>query len=329
MRKFKGENLISIENEYVCIDIETAGFGEQMYCVTELSAIRIKDGEIADTFSTLVNPMCKISSKVTKLTGITNDMVKNAPTIEKALPEYLSFIGDDIVVGHNISTFDVIVLYDLAEKQGIRSFKNDYIDTLLLSKKLLLNLESYSLENVSKALSVSYAGAHRALEDCKITYQCYERMKPILENRSDMQVLRSDLNKDNPIYRRICVVAGSVKGYTQAAIQNMITELGGICKKSVNEDTDLLIIGDIKTEKAQQAVDKAKEFNVKIIHAKDLEEIKDFSESSSKSFGCCHLFNECSDARKCIHLDQEYALGCTYRKNLEAGRIFYGKNCNI
>lgn len=329
MRKFKGDNLISIESDYVCIDIETAGIGDQRYSITELSAVRVRDSKIADTFSMLVNPMCEISSKITKLTGITNDMVKDAPTIEKALPEYLSFIGDDIAVGHNISTFDVIVLYDLAEKQGLSKFMNDYIDTLILSKKLLTDLEGYSLENVSKTLSVDYSGAHRALEDCKITYQCYEKLKPLLEERPDLWTEKSDLDKSNPIYRRVCVVAGSVKGYTQSAIQNMITDLGGFCKKTIDEETDLLIVGDIKTEKAQQAVEKAKELNIKVIPAKNLEEITDFSNTLSNTFGCCHLFTECSDERKCLHRDQEYALGCAYRKNLEAGRIFYGVNCNV
>lgn len=329
MRKNKGQSLIMPELNYVCIDIETTGLDSHTAEIIELAAVRVEDGQITDTFSSLVNPLCEIDAQITWFTGISTDMVMNAPVIEDVLPQYLQFIGQDIVVGHNINSFDVNFIYDAAQKLGLSDFSNDFIDTLTMSRKVLPELKKHSLESVSEALNVEYAGAHRALADCKITYQCFERMKEKAEDMCGIWIQKSDVDKDNPLYRKTCVVAGSVKGYTQAAIRDAITELGGICKKTLAADTDFLIIGEAKTEKALLALNRAKELGVSVLSADELNGIAENSAKKSDKFGCCHLFTECSDACKCLHRDNDYAKGCEYRKNLEAGRIFYGVNRNV
>lgn len=326
MRNNKGRSLITQETDYVCIDLETAGFGELSNTIIELAAVKVQNNFIVDSFSSLVNPMCEISEVITDLTGITNEMLTDAPAIEDVLPEYLKFIGNSIVVGHNVNTFDVNIIYDTAERLELGSFVNDFIDTLTFSRKVLKDLNKHSLKDVAKELGVSYSGAHRALADCNITYQCYERLKDLATDIPGIFTDKPEMDKDNPLYGKTCVVAGSVKGYTQAAVMNRISDLGGICKKDLNSDIDFLIIGEVKTEKAQLALKRAQELGIAIISADNLQGLENYNSKNADTFGCCHLFETCSDARKCLHRDLEYAKGCAYRKNLEAGRIFYGVN---
>lgn len=329
MRINKGQSIITNEDRYVCIDIETTGFSSQNDEIIELAAVKIENNEVIDSFLTLVNPMCEISSQITKLTGISSDMLIDALVIEDVFPQYIQFIGDSLVVGHNINAFDSNFLYDTAEKLGMNGFSNDFIDTLTMAKKVLPELKSHSLESVSEALGVSYEGAHRALVDCEITYKCYELLKERAADMPNIWVEKTNIDTENPLYRKTCVVAGTVKGYTQADIQNIISELGGICKKSLTADIDYLIMGEAKTDKAQQTLQKAQELGVKVLPADKLEGIVENNDKKSDTFGCCHLFKECSDARKCIHRDPDHSKGCEYRKNLESGRVFYGVNRNI
>ncbi len=329
MRINKGQSIITKEACYVCIDIETTGFSSQNDEIIELAALKIENNKIVDSFSTLVNPMCEISSRITNLTGISSDMLIDAPVIEDVFPKYIKFIGDYVVVGHNINAFDSNFLYDTADKLGMNGFSNDFIDTLTMAKKVLPKLKSFSLESVSEALGVSYEGAHRALADCEITYKCYELLKDRASDMPGIWVEKTKVDTENPLYRKTCVVAGTVKGYTQADIQNIISELGGICKKALTADIDYLIMGEAKTDKAQQTLQKAHELGIKILPADKLEGIVENNDKKSDTFGCCHLFKECSDAKKCLHRDPEHSKGCEYRKNIESGRIFYGINRNI
>ena len=100
------KNLSKFPSDYTVIDIETTGLSSKYNEIIELSAIKIRNNKIADKFSTLVKPNCMISPFITNLTGITNDMVKNAPNVKEAILKYIDFISDDIVIGHNVN-FDI------------------------------------------------------------------------------------------------------------------------------------------------------------------------------------------------------------------------------
>ena len=99
----KGKSLLEFLTDYTVIDIETTGLYSEFDEILELSAVKYRNNKMIDKFTTLVRPEEEIDEYITDLTGITNEMVANAPSIEEALPKYLDFIGTDIVVGHNVN----------------------------------------------------------------------------------------------------------------------------------------------------------------------------------------------------------------------------------
>ena len=128
MREHKGNSIILLPDNYIVIDIETTGLSSNYDDIIELAAIKICEDKIVDEFQSLVNPGYEIGPFITDLTGITNDMLNSAPRIEHILPKYLDFIGDSVVVGHNVS-FDVNFIYDTEEYLDLGYFSNNHIDT--------------------------------------------------------------------------------------------------------------------------------------------------------------------------------------------------------
>ena len=168
--------LIKYCTDYVIFDIETTGLSPEKDAIIEISALRVKGGDIEDEFSTLVNPGMHIPYASSSVTGITDDMVEGAPSIEEALKDFVSFIGGDIIVGHNIRNFDLKFIQRDALRFLGRQIPNEYVDTLVIARRYLPELESRSLENLSYHYHISYEGAHRALADCHINKQVYDRL---------------------------------------------------------------------------------------------------------------------------------------------------------
>lgn len=160
--------------DYVLFDIETTGLSPETDQVIELSAIKVCEGEVVDEFSTLVNPGVPISDLITDITGITNDMVKDAPSMDVALNEFIKFIGDSVLMGHNIRRFDLKFIQRDALIYRGKELTNEWVDTLIVARRYLPELESKSLESLSFRYGVSYEGAHRALADCYINKKVYD-----------------------------------------------------------------------------------------------------------------------------------------------------------
>ncbi len=152
-----------IDTEYCVLDIETTGLSFRTEKITELGAVIYKNGEIIREFECFVNPEKPIPDDVVEVTHITDDMVKNAKTIEEILPEFLEFIGDRIIVAHN-ADFDVGFIKYNAEKIGIK-LENTYIDTLRLAKDLFPDYKKYKLGIIADKLGIKVDVAHRALDD--------------------------------------------------------------------------------------------------------------------------------------------------------------------
>ncbi|MGN0667094.1 MAG: PolC-type DNA polymerase III [Huintestinicola sp.] len=162
--------------DYVIFDLETTGLSTKKCMIIEISALRVRNGRVTDTFSTLVNPNEPIHYMTVRLTGITDSMVKGAPGIETVLPDFLDFIGTDILIGHNSAAFDMRITDRFCREVCGHPLANDYADTLKLSRKRLPQLESHSLGALAAYFNVSYEGAHRALQDCYITQQVYSKL---------------------------------------------------------------------------------------------------------------------------------------------------------
>lgn len=163
-------------SDYVVFDLETTGISCQTDEVIEISAIRVRDGKVVDEFSSLVNPGREIPYFASKVNGITNQMVCNAPYFEEVLASFLEFIGEDILMGHNIHSFDIKFIYRDCERYFGKLPNNDYVDSLLLAKKCLPHLKHRKLVDLAQYYGISSEGAHRALNDCYMNYRVFEKL---------------------------------------------------------------------------------------------------------------------------------------------------------
>jgi len=166
--------------DYVVFDVETTGLSPINDEIIELSALKVKKGEVVDTFSTLVNPARSIPYAASKVNGITNRMVADAPLIGEVISEFVSFIELDVLVGHNIHTFDMKFINKAAVDVFGLMINNDYVDTLQMSRMCLPNLSNYKLVDISAYFNISSEGAHRALNDCIMNQKCYEELGKLM-----------------------------------------------------------------------------------------------------------------------------------------------------
>ena len=508
-------------SDYISFDLETTGRNSKTCEIIEISGILVRNNEVKEEFSSLVNPGIRISSEIENLTGITNDMLSAAPSLDNVLPEFIAFIDDKPLIGYNIASFDLHILNRFTAKLLGRFIDNYYIDLLTLSRKMLPELSSHKLGALASFCHCSAVSAHRALSDSLMVHECFQYMKEHLPDTivttkqfqytDDRSNARTSLQKkENQALRilhesvpsviaddalteschdKVDAVAGMAFCLTgdfshgsKSEIKEIIESHGGRCVGSVSGKTDYVIVGTYGSEqwacgnygsKIKKAMElQAKGSDIRICSEKDLfdmlnllekeaisntfaavtsfeaelnqmllsiiqekelplnslhlyanlsttskEEMSksicifepeyppvkddcvnpgknfvvmniqmndtiellirnlqfeniplphtgkrkavpsdktfrhiifDYSDRSIfgyikenvlyclknyhsrvRSFGCCSKFMECSNAKKCIHVNKLYATACAYKYNLENGRIFYGGNKNI
>lgn len=184
MREDKGNNLVKAITDYTIIDLETTDKNPNRAKIIELSALKVRDDQVVDTFSQLVDPMKKIPKKIIELTGITDEMVAGQPTIDQVLGKYLDFIGDDIILGHNIASYDTTIICNYADILLNRKFDNDMVDTFRMAQYYCgLDLENYKLATVAEHYGIVNEHAHRALSDCYANLEVYKRLKKDLDEK--------------------------------------------------------------------------------------------------------------------------------------------------
>ncbi|GMG97100.1 PolC-type DNA polymerase III [Tepidimicrobium xylanilyticum] len=169
-----------VYDSFVVFDIETTGLSSRNDMITEIGAVKIKNGQIVDQFSQLINPEVPIPSKITNLTGITDEMVKDKPTIKEVLPRFYAFIENSVLVAHNAS-FDVSFIKEQCARLNL-TFDNPIFDTLELSRALFPELKSHKLNLVAKHLNVSLLNHHRAVDDAKATAEIFIKCMEILKS---------------------------------------------------------------------------------------------------------------------------------------------------
>lgn len=176
----KGRRLNEYVKNYIVFDLETTGLRPGLDEIIEISAVKVENNQIVDTYDTLVRPAIRIPASATRVNGITNQMVLDAPEIADALEGFVDFVETGTLVGHNIHSFDMNFIYDAAMEVFQEGIYNDYIDTLYMAKSCLPQLKHHKLGDVSEYFGIDTAGAHRALNDCIMNQKCYEKMGPLL-----------------------------------------------------------------------------------------------------------------------------------------------------
>lgn len=159
---------------YCVVDLETTGLSVSTAKIVEIAAVKVRQGNVIDTFSTLINPECLIPAEATAVNHITNEMVQSAPTLDSIIDKFLDFVGTDVIVGYNSASYDMNIIYDAVESLSKEAFKNNYIDLLHVVRRANLNTVDKKLETISKFFELDTEGEHRALTDCYLTQKCYE-----------------------------------------------------------------------------------------------------------------------------------------------------------
>lgn len=166
--------LVEYIPNYVVFDLETTGTSSNYDEVIEISAIKVHNHKVVTEFTSLINPGRRIPYGASQVNGITDDMVKDAPVFETVLGDFLEFVDDYVLVGHNIHAFDMKFIYRDCKRYFDKEPDNDYIDTLKLARICLPQLKHHKLTDLANHYNISTTGAHRALNDCRMNQAVYE-----------------------------------------------------------------------------------------------------------------------------------------------------------
>ena len=226
--------------EYVSLDLETTGLEPKKDRIIEIGAVKIRDGQIQETYATLVDPQTKIPERITELTGISSQMVEGKPFGQEAVKGLLDFCGELPLLGHNIM-FDYSFVKHSAVNMGM-DFEKKGMDTLKLARNLLPDLESKSLQNLRQYYHLPQEEAHRALEDALTTFRLYERLREEFEEKNPQffcpQELICKVKRQGPI-------TPSQKRYLQDLVKyhriNLDTEPESLTKNEASRLIDTIL----------------------------------------------------------------------------------------
>ena len=261
-REGKGCNLFQFPDDFTLVDIETTGLDPVKDSIIEVSALKVRKGTVIEEFNTLVNPECQIDSFITKLTGITPEMLAGAPLTVDVLSQFYEFIGNDILMAHN-ANFDINFLYYKILLTVNNTLSNDFVDTLRLARRILPDLKHHRLCDISAALNVQVERAHRAIDDCYTTLSCYYKLRDVLKESyhnedeflakigefscCDLKTIRSEktcFDETHLLYKKVCVFTGVLERMNRAQAAQCVVDLGGRCENNVTKKTNFLILGN-------------------------------------------------------------------------------------
>lgn len=258
----KCKEIVAFPQQYVVLDLETTGLSIENDYIIEIAAIKIKDQQIIDSFQTLLHCPCSIDARIEALCSISNKMLYDAPIFSEIAGTLYNFIKDEIVVGHHVC-FDLGFLSRYFVEHDYPMLENQYIDTVPLSQKLHPEMVHHRLKDVAAYYNISTENAHRALFDCQMNYQVFEKMKqtvlrcfdsydafiekyPFITRRlkADMvTVSETSFDITHPLYQKNCVITGVISYMSRREAYQKIKKIGGIVQDKLTTSTDFLILG--------------------------------------------------------------------------------------
>ncbi|MBO5355974.1 MAG: PolC-type DNA polymerase III [Clostridia bacterium] len=211
-----GEYKGSFDDEFVVFDIETTGLSNQSCGITEIGAVKVKNGEVLEHYNTFVNPEMPIPLDIMELTGITDDMVEDARVIGDVLPEFFAFVGDRLLIAHN-ADFDMGFIRVAAKRCGMDYDHHPYLDTVALSRHLNPELKSHKLNKLAEYFKLGDFNHHRASDDAEMLamiYFCMQEKMQKMEIRNFKQ-LQDEMSASAdplrlPTYHQIILVKNKV-----------------------------------------------------------------------------------------------------------------------
>jgi DNA polymerase III epsilon subunit family exonuclease len=185
MPKAMAELTVANFNSFVAFDIEHTGtfgaaHGDAEAEIIEIGAVKVVNGIVVDKFDELCNPGRKIVPRIARLTHITDDMVANQPSVEEIIKQFKAFVGDSILIGHNIKSCDIPHITRAAKRAGVQ-FNNAYLDTKILAKKYQSKYgwQNIKLTTLSEYFDITQTDAHRAWCDAEANAYVYLRLKEL------------------------------------------------------------------------------------------------------------------------------------------------------
>lgn len=269
MREHKGGSLVEFPFDFTVIDVETTGLDPRYDMILEVAALRVRGGAVVDRYVSLSKSpgFCRVPDFITEITGITTQMVEAAPGEEKVLPELFEFLGDDLLIGHNVN-FDINFLYDGLSRYD-RVLKNDYVDTLRLARRYFTQYDHHRLQEVCSYLGIPVDSVHRSEVDTELTLRCYLALKDKILSEmslSDFQqrfkgynrekykayhnalasivAETSDFDESNPLFGKTVVFTGALSKMSRKEAFQLVANLGGTPSDSLNKKTNYLVVGD-------------------------------------------------------------------------------------
>ncbi len=246
-------------DDYCVLDTETTGLSAYYDEVIEIGILRVRNNIIVDQYSQLIHPEYEIDPFITELTGITNEMVAGMPSIMDVREKVLSFIGDDVILGHNTS-FDIRFLNEGFQKQ----IENPYMDTMQFARKVYPELEHHRLSDLTKHLGLSN-NEHRSTADCIATKELYDAIKATMSEKGlriedlwaeskshggrgiDISAITPntiEIDEDGFFYGKHVVFTGKLERMVRQDAMQIVVNLGGILDNSVCKQTNYLILGN-------------------------------------------------------------------------------------
>ena len=215
-----GNKNVSMDDTFVCFDLETTGLYATNDRITEIGAVKVQNGKIVDSFSTFADPERPIPAKVIQLTGITDSMVKGAPSQKEAVEKFLAFCGDAVLVAHN-APFDTGFIRKICQENGM-DYDYTSVDTVAIARKILPDINNVKLDTLAKHFHLGKFNHHRAVDDAEMLTNIFLNLIRVLEKDFDVHDL-NDMRekivggdyKKLPTYHQIILVKN------QAGLKNL------------------------------------------------------------------------------------------------------------
>lgn len=264
----KNKEIYEIPASYVILDLETTGLSSHTDQIIEIGAIKIENGVPKDHWQSLARPDFSLlegqtlSERVSRLTGITKEMLINAPAFSELSASLMAFLGRLPIAGHRVG-FDIAFLDAALFSLTKTHMENDFFDTLLLSQRLLPELIHHKLGDLAAYYHIDYTGAHRAHRDCEITYECIKAMEQTAESSfpskeafykhwefGSRRLKAEDIVTENtkfdtlhPFYQKRIVITGILSSLSRRSAMQKIADFGGSNQDKVTIFTDFLVKG--------------------------------------------------------------------------------------
>lgn len=274
MREFKGELVRHTISDYAVVDVETTGLNFDYDEIIQIAALRVRNNAIVDSYSTYVKPYNSfgnniLSAFITNLTGITDDMLSSAPYLDEIIKDFFGFIGNDIIVGHNVN-FDINFLYDAGIKNSL-ILKNDYLDTLYIARRFLPDMPSRSLSFMLERYKIDVDNLHNAINDVKAEYELVNKLQEEFGNRFETELIKKpkkifnlkeikaefskeEIDKANPFYEKNIIFTGTLNNFTRKEAVQAAVNLGAVLASGVTKKVDYLIVGETDFKKVKEGM---------------------------------------------------------------------------